>query len=186
LIQAVMLAMAQAKEKQQDEPTPNNRAKAKADSKADTKPTPKPKPQPKVRVSDGDKPDAAMQRPSSIKKEPSARTEPAQAKGRDEHSGVSVDLANLGAGATATPVQRNRAAAVEISATLAPEPPAPAAKPAQASAVDGFAVVGVLDGMVLVQQGRRVTPVTVGQALPDGRLLRSTDPASHKFDASRP
>lgn len=45
----------------------------------------------------------------------------------------------------------------------------------------GFTVVNVLDGMVLVQQGRRVKPIAVGDQMPDGQVLRSVDPTKGRY-----
>jgi len=129
---------------------------------------------------------------------PTPASDDAPARQREDGNGVSVDLGAVGSATAtpqrpaarrsssppATPIQASAPATPAAPATLA-SPAEPAQAPAPRIAAADFSVVGVLDGMVLVQQGRRVSPVAIGQTLPDGKVLRSTDAESGKFEAGR-
>lgn len=133
-----------------------------------------PKAVPKPAPAPAKSPAAAAQPKLKAAPPPKPTARPAQESVKPKDDGVSVDLASLGtAQSVAAPIRR-------------PAPPAEVPVVAPAPAVNAFNVVSVLDGMVLVQQGRRVSPVAVGQALPDGKVLHSADSASGKFLASKP
>lgn len=173
LLQALVSALAQAQKTGEAQAKPAAKPaapvaapKAPAPAAAAHPPAPQPRP-------------AAAATAPLFKQAPAVATAPqAGRESKDDGVGVSVDLANLGSTASTSAPARTQAPPPQIP----PSPPAPVATATTAS----FSVVGVLDGMVLVQQGRRVSPVGVGQALPDGRLLQSTDTASGKYQAAKP
>jgi hypothetical protein len=174
VIQAVLAAIAQQEGAgRAAASSPPSVAKPQAPVQQPTKPRGEPTPTAKAAPVRDSATASKVVVPAPVVKKPAIAAPTPEAERPHQEDAVNVDLSTTG---------------TDSVSKRTPSSSAPDALPSSrpTPSVSNFKVVGVLEGMVLVQQGRKVTPVAVGHALPDGQILRSSDPDAGRYEAGRP